>query len=121
MTWFFSTVNSNNWFDNYNWNNLDWTFKTKQYNKNQLYKDGKTICTIELPGVKKEDIKVELKPNDGFDGSTLYVSWNGNIEYFVLNNTKYDTVEAKLELGVLTVILTPPPEQMPKTIKVEVK
>lgn len=82
-------------------------------------KDGKTFFSLDLPGVRPEDVKVTVQSNV-IDGTLLIVTatrraqegerpWRLVTEKVALpDGVKDSDVSAKMELGVLTVTVTVP-------------
>lgn len=110
-------------------NNSNTYTSTKTYNKDLVEKENEYLYVLAVPGLSKEDIKVNL------DGDFIVVSYSIEKEadktYFVTSNFKKTMtlpkdvnkqgIEAEVKNGVLTVIL---PKQVKKTTEpkqIEVK
>lgn len=74
--------------------------------------------TVDLPGVRKEDLKVEL------EGQKVTISWsrgetNGNLITYVPEGTS--EIEATLDLGVLTLSVPGSPKKPPGKKEIKIK
>ena len=107
----------------------DFEHKSLVPNVNISTKDDKTILSVELAGLTKEDVNLDLKNGylsisgekkvDNGDTYRREIS-QGQFKrsFFVGKTLSEKDVSAKMENGVLTVTLEAPAEEKPKSIAI---
>jgi len=108
------------------------TFSAGTPSLNIFKEDENSLVTVEIPGVKKEDVKLEVK------GNTLRISGERKIEFpekaslhrrersaykfdrtvRLSHEVDENKIKAELKDGVLAVLLPPKEEHKPKSITV---
>jgi len=84
-------------------------------------KDGTTYIELAVPGVKPEDVEIQAQDR------TINVNWKRRIRgteeksyksYQVSKDVDLDSIQAKVEDGLLTIELRKSPKAMPRKIQV---
>jgi len=81
-------------------------------------KDGKSTITLDVPGFKREEIKINIQDKK------LVVAMNGKrgekkYIYTLFETADLNSIAAKLEDGVLTIEVSTKPEPAPIEIKIQ--
>lgn len=111
---------------------LDAMFRNPKHYHFLREKDGKRIFSLDIPGVKPEDVKVTVQNNE-LDGTVLVVTatrrpQEGERPFRLISErvllpdgVKESDVSAKIEFGVLTVTVSVPKNGIGSIFKVPVE
>lgn len=111
-----------NFFKTFDWYfaNGNWGDAKSGQKKNGTVesKDGKSTITLDVPGFKREEIKINIQDKK------LVVAMNGKrgekkYIYTLYENADLNSISAKLEDGVLTIEVSTKPEAAPVEIKIQ--
>lgn len=121
----------------YGWSSFERTSEVAWAPRADIHEtDKEVLIDLELPGIKKEEIKIEVKSNiltvsgerkqerktDTPEGSRIERHYGKFERFFTLPETvSEDKITAAYANGVLTLILPKTEKAIPKEIKVEVK
>lgn len=103
------------YFANGNWGD---TKVEQKKNGTVESKDGKSTITLDVPGFKREEIKINIQDKK------LVVAMNGKrgekkYIYTLFETADLNSIAAKLEDGVLTIEVSTKPEPAPIEIKIQ--
>ena len=115
-----------NELDNY-LKTFDWYFANGNWGETKVEqkkngtvesKDGKSTITLDVPGFKREEIKINIQDKK------LVVAMNGKrgekkYIYTLFETADLNSIAAKLEDGVLTIEVSTKPEPAPIEIKIQ--
>lgn len=111
-----------NFFKTFDWYfaNGNWGETKVEQKKNGTVesKDGKSTITLDVPGFKREEIKINIQDKK------LVVAMNGKrgekkYIYTLFETADLNSIAAKLEDGVLTIEVSTKPEPAPIEIKIQ--